>query len=662
MRNGSDGEQAKGRTTRVHEGPIPRTEVEDAAFGFVEPDCFPVAYDELKKGLLFLTGTPGSGRRTLALNLLRRCCGGTTSLRALDSVTELDRWRPTHPDARGYLMDGLFPSHPLKPGMLGNLRSLLDKAGACMVIVLPDDPHLLRGLEHDLHVRLVRCEPPSPRRVFDKRFEALVPDGSERSRLLGALESGLLQELLAPGLVPAEVAELVSAVVSADGNPDVLGSIQDRLSYRAEEEVPELIGRLRDDPDALAFLLAACVFEGLDHRIVREESDRLLELAAGRLASVVAPTGGENVGREPRPNPDFVFRRPLQELLHAVRAQREPRKIRAEGAYAHVVEPVTFVRHRQAEAVLRHVWREYGQLSELLVSWLREVDRNSELTQPVGRVMGMATAWGGGRRALRHIKALAESERTTSHLIAAHALGIAAEDPVLVAEVRYRLSGWSRARDSNLRATVALACGADFGLSRPDFALSLLRTLVAGVDKEARGSAVRFAVRAAISRLFQAGNERLVFEQLVEWLADERQGAESLLVLFPQLLQDPRWFQQELAGRTECGRQIIDMIRTALNSDVTFDATCWALLRWCDGGRWDEGLARAVEDLFAALASPMEHGALRLFVEVDRSDTEGLAGRDIARQALRGWRNGAAGHRSAHDGVFYESGTERGAA
>ncbi|MDT0449913.1 hypothetical protein [Streptomyces hesseae] len=615
-----------------------------AAFGFAEPAWFGTALTELGQGLLFLTGRPGTGRRTAALNLLRKCCGDDAQLRALDSVTELDRWQPTDASARGYLVDGLFPSRPLGPGVLGHVRSLLEKAGAYMVIILPDDRALLRRLEQDLHIRPIACEPPAPSAVFGSRFEAVVSDQRERERLLAAVGHQELGALLVPELVPAEVVELVTAIVSADGDANALGDLRARLSYQAEQEVPELIEKLRGDPDSLSFLLAVCVYEGLDHRIVREEADRLLDLAEGRLTAVLPAQdsqGSENAGR---PNPDFVFRRPLTELLHAVRASRQTREIRTEGAYAHSVEAVAFVRHRQAEAVLRHVWREYGQLSELLVRWLREVKRDSELTLPVGRVMGMATSWGGGRRALRHVQALAESERTTSRLIAAHALGIAAEDPVLVAEVRYRLQRWSLAVSPHLRTAVAYACGAEFGLSRPDVALQLLHTLIRGLrtrGEEGEGQAgVRIAVRMAVLRLFHAGNEEHVFGRLLEWLGADQADEEELFVLFGHLLRYQQWFQRQLADRTPQGQLVTEMIRRALNSDSSFDMTCAALLRWADWGRWDETLFRAVENLFTDLADAMRLGEFRLFVEIDQGDTSGWAGRDTARTALTRWRAG----------------------
>ncbi|MFJ4869848.1 hypothetical protein [Streptomyces sp. NPDC088757] len=650
VHNGSVRKERGTRRSRVREGPIPEAEVRAAAFGFARPGWFGEALAKMERGPLFLVGRPGSGRRTAALNLLRVSCGKGAPLRALDSVTELDRWQPADPPARGYLMDGLFPTRFLGPGVLGHVHSLLEKAGARMVIVLPDDTALLRSLEQDLHIRPTECVPPSPAMVFGSRFEAMVPDQRERERLLAALEHGRrLGDLLVPELVPAEVVELVTAIVAADGDPDALGGVEARLSYRAEKEVPELMRKLRDDPDALAFLLSACVYEGLDHRLVTEEAGRLLKLSEGRLAAVLHGTDSQGAEKADRPNPDFVFRRSLSELLHAVHAVRQEPEILTTGSYAHSVQAVTFVRHRQAETVLRHVWCEYGRLSELLVDWLREVSNSDGLAESVGRFMGRAASWGGGRRALEHVQALADSERATGWRIAAHALGIAAEDPVLVSEVRYRLQRWSLTVSPRLRTTVAYACGSEFGISRPDVALRLLHTLLLGARDHRGGrrsgddGGVLSAVRMATLELFRAGNEDKVFDRVVEWLDAEQSDTDQVLSLYVQLLRSPEWFVRKLAGWEPESERIVEVIRLALNTESSFGMACSALLHWADWGQWDETMSRAVENLFTALSGSVRSGEFRLFVEVDGAGSDGWAGLGTARAALGRWRAGRQG-------------------
>ncbi|WP_228447207.1 hypothetical protein [Streptomyces paludis] len=626
----------------------------EAGTGFAEPDWFPAALEELDSGVLFLTGEPGTGRRTAALNLLHRHSGHSMDLRAVDSDVNLGTWQPSREQARGYLVDGLLPRHPLKRGLISALRRLLGEAKARMVIVLPNDPGLVRGLTRDLHVRPIVCTPPPARAVFDARLEAAVANPAQRRDMLAALPPGALDELLSPGLHPAQVAELVAMMAEAvekEVAPSLAG-IRERLSFLAEEEVPDLLKRLRDDSDGLAFLLAACVFEGLDHRIVREEAERLLVLAEGRLDSVRAEngehTGGgggpgtsEGARPTPGPNPQFVFRRSLDELLGVVGARRDAKELHTGGGFPYAVEPVRFTRHGQSEAVLGHVWRQYGHLSGLLTDWMDSIPPNErDLAWPVGRVMGRAASWGGGRRALVHIRKLAESERRTSRTIAATALGMAAEDPVLAGEVKYRLRQWSWQVQSRwLRSTVAYTCETGFGASRPDLALSLLHGAYRGMEGEERE--VGMAVRRALGFLFASGSQDTVFRQLSEWSGRGGLDAGLALGTLPLLLhEDAPWFAARLLENGEVGDDVIRLVRRALDDKELFDPTSRALVSWCRSAAWSEDQRRAVDVVLSALAQDMRHGVLRLFVDIDRHEDKALAGRNIAGAALDNWRNG----------------------
>lgn len=650
---GSGGASGSGPRFVAHEGPVSATEILDAVTGFAEPEWFPAALAELDGRVLFLAGEPGTGRRTAALNLLYRHTGRSMDLRAVDSDEDLAAWRPTDTDTRGYLVDGLFPARPLKPGTVGNLRRLLSDADARMVIVLPDDPIIVRSLARDLHVTPVRCTSPPPRAVFETRLEAEVPSRTERARLLDNLEPGLLDELLAGRLVPAQVRELVDAVIGTADGGMTSGDIRDRLSYLAEEEIPDLLRSLRDDPDGLAFLMATCVFEGLDHRIVREQAERLIDLADGQLHSVLLESTGDGAGRgaqgpdgsespkRPLPNPRFVFRRSLEDLLHTVRAEYGTKEYHSTHGYTYVVEPVRFTRHRQGEAVLRHVWREYGRLSGLLTSWMGEVNGESDLTQPVGRVMGMAARWGGGRRALLHIRELAESDRATGRAVAAYALGMAAEDPVLAGEVKYRLVQWSVQSSWQLRWTVAHACGTGFGAARPDQAMRLLRN-VFRAQGSGQETAVRRVIRRALVTLFATGNQPTVFRHLIMWADTGGTGVARLsLEIFPHLLASGTWCQEQLLAGGEFADPIVDLTRRLINDEGLSDPTCQALLLWCRAAAWDDRQKTAVETLLTTLAQDMRHGVLRLFVMIDRDGDPGIVGQSIARQALNAWRTGA---------------------
>ncbi|MFE4358549.1 hypothetical protein [Kitasatospora sp. NPDC056800] len=634
-----------GEQVEAQDGPISTVEVMAARTGFAEPDCFPEALRTLGTRLLFLAGEPGTGRRTTALNLLVESSGNSMALRALDSDSDLSSWQPTHAEARGYLVHGLSPTVRLGPASIAKLRQRLEDAKAFMVVMLPDNADRLRGVARDLEHSPVRYTPPLPRAVFDARLEAVVSHRGRRQALLDRLAEDL-DDLLAPELVPAQVAELVDEVSrTGDDGPDP-ADLGQRLSFLAETEVPDLLKELREDPDALAFLLVTSVLEGLDHRIVREETDRLLALADGRLDAVVR-VGADREGEQrrvvrhedPQPNPRFVFRRSLDELLATIRAECSPSERREISGYAYTVEPVRFKRHRQAETVLRYVWRQYAEVSGLLTEWIDKVPGTErDLAEPMGRVVGLATTWSGGRRALSHIHDLARSDRAQSRSTAAYALGIAAQDPMLAGEVKHRLGRWSISGGWRLRSTVADACGRDFGASRPELALSLLRGCYRGEEEDE--DTVAGAVRWSLVSLFAGGNQSVVFRQLMEWAGKPGRDAELAHMAFPGLLWDLSWFRQQLSPEGEFVEPVIAFIRRSLNDERLFADTSNMLIGWCHEAIWDEPLRVAVETLLIALSWEMRPGELGLFVEIDSSDNLDLVGRVIARRTLEAWRRG----------------------
>ncbi|NJP66573.1 hypothetical protein [Streptomyces spiramenti] len=638
--NGSGEPVAEERRTETREGPISSREVIDAVNGFAEHLWFPNALTALDQRVLFLVGARGSGRRTAALNLLHRHSGLSFELRALDGDTDLAEWQPKD-STRGYLVHGTVLLTGLRRGTLAGLRRRLAEANARMVIVLDDEPALVRPLRRDLDVTPFTCVPPPPRAVFDARLRAVVPVPADRERLLASLGAELLDELLAPQLTPAQVSELVHAINdNGDAGPDA-EALRDQLSFLARDEVTELLESVREHPDELAFLLAAAVFEGQDHRIVREEADRLLGLADGRLHHLL-PTPGpcEDGAAGPaaghRPNPGFALRRSLDDLLRATATSCGEPEIRRGNGFTYLVEPVRFTRHQQAESLLRHVWRQYSQVAELLADWLGKVPDDPGLAEPVGRAMGRAIVWSGARRSLDHVKGLAGSDTESTRRIAAFALDMAAASPVNASEVKFRLHRWSWIGGWQLRSTVALTCGTPFGVNRPDMAVKMLR----GCHRGAQGNErhVAEAVRWSLDTIFASGAEEIVMSLFLEWQAEGGRDAGTAADLFPGLLGRRRWFRDQLASGGSFMEPIVDLVHVALARDATFEATAWHLIRWCMEATWEQQLRVAVETLLAALSLRLDRGVLRLFRRIDH-DTGDIAGRHIARAALDRWRN-----------------------
>jgi len=564
------------------------------------------------------------------------------ALCAVDGTVDLREWRPPGDNVRGYLVDGLSRPQQLLEGWLVNqLVGRLRAAKARMVIVLPEVPGLLRELKRAGTQRLTVCEPPPTRAMFTARFEAQVPDEYERERLLAALGPRQLDGLLAQELSPAHVAELVDEIVHQSAD---FAAIEERLSFLAEQEVPKLLEQLRERPGSLAFLLATCVFEGLDCRVVREQAGRLLELADGRLDAWLPGSRDEE---ESRPNPRYVFEDSMERLLQDVGARQMPPEVRSASAYDYTVEPVRFTRHGRGEAVLRHVWREYGRSAELMTEWLMQARSDRELVEPIGEVMGMAANWGGGRRALEHVGKLARSPRASTRKVAASAMGIAARDPVLAGEVRHRLTRWSRDGSRELRATVAYTCATEYGASRPDHALRLVGHLMEGHDADA--PPVARAVTAALRSLFVSGHRTEVIERLSEW-ADEDGGKGALaLASFTHLLRAVPWYAAQLPDERRVFDLVAGLLRRALDDDEHFERARSAIESWRRMAAVDEPGRETLETLLATLAQGMRHGALRLFVSIDRDQDDNRVGKDIARRALHAWRSGQAPPRSGTD-------------
>ncbi|GAA3889217.1 hypothetical protein [Streptomyces sedi] len=624
----------QGRRASIQEGPIFAEEILEAQHGFAEPEWFAHALRRLDTGLLVLSGAPGAGRRTAALNLLHRHCGSMT-LRAVDGTVDLSRWHPSGQQVRGYLVDGLsVPRQLLEGWRVNQLISRLRDAEARMVIVIPDAHDLHRDLKAALRHPPLRCVPPPASEVFQARLAARIPHDARRQRLLDSVGGETLKELLAQQLAPRDVVELVEELAS--GNTDGR-RLRERMSFLAEEEARALIQRSRESSGDLAFLLATSVFEGLDYRVVREEADRLLELADGRLDHVIP---GSRQEEESRPNPQYVLNHSLRDLTSNIDAEVMPAEVNSAAGYDYAVEPVRFARHGQAEAVLRHVWRQYGQMARLITEWLEKVPGEKELVRPVGRTMGMAAQWGGGRRALAHISTLAKSERRTSQQIAAVALGIASDDPVLAGEIRYRLAGWSGRQSAHVRSTVALTCASPYGIARPRHALRLLGDVLRGTDAVGEYR-VTNAVVVALSELFRAGNQTEVLERLSSWAEIPGDRGTVALTTFTRLIhQDTSWFSAQLVEGGESAERVITLVHRGLNEEEHFHRTAGAMLTWCRVATWDDRVRLGVEALLSALSHGMYHGVFRLFVTIDRHEDPALAGKAIAHQALVAWRQG----------------------
>ncbi|MBZ4323607.1 hypothetical protein [Streptomyces huiliensis] len=641
-----DGEPAPARGDGVEprEGDIPAERTALALEGFAEPGWFADALGRLRDDrLLFLAGEEGTGRRTAALNLLHRQTG-SFDLRALDSDTDLTTWAPTAAPARGYLADGLLEPRltALDTIALDGLRARLERADARMVVVVPRTPAALAHLGDTLHTPPVRAVPPEPRAVLDARLAAVLGGPADVAPALAALPPGLLDDILLPGLRPAQVVEIAAEIVRVVRRGADPESVREHLSFHAADRAPRLLDTLRDRPEDLALLLAACVFEHFDQTLVEEEAERLLRIADGRLGGT-APE--EDADAEEPPPP--VFRRSRSERLAAIGAYAAPAEVRTTSAYSYLTQPVVFTRHLQGRAVLEHVWREHPAAASLLVEWLGSTPSEHGRGDRAGFVLGQCAQWSSGRRALGPVEELAASARPADWRLAARALGAASTDPVLATAVKARLRGWSRQGSVSRRCTAALACATEFGLARPGTALTLLRTVCDGPGDGT--GAVASAVRRALLSLFAepAGRDALL-TGLVPWCragGATRQAActatAHLLRTAATAREPAEWWTRHLLGTWTGGAPGedppgLELIRCALAEPETFPAVRAALLDWQRRAADDPRRAPFVEHLADRLGAAPRGGVLRLLTAFEAARP--APGGRRAGEALAAWR------------------------
>ncbi|MEU5052766.1 hypothetical protein [Streptomyces sp. NPDC021096] len=637
---------ARGETVESREGDIAAEQTLAAMSGFAEPSWFTEALQKTHSRVAFLVGAPGSGRRTAALNLLHRHTG-SFALRAVDSDVDLAAWTATSATARGYLVDGLLESRVLALDMLGldSLRTRLHDADACMVVVVKETPRVVAHLRDLLHRAPVLVSPPSPRAVLDAKLATVFPDARRRCSLLATLPPGFLDDTLQRALTPAQVVEIAGEVVRVahgEVEPDAIG---EHLSLHATGRAPQLLERVQGNAEDLALLLATCIFEHFDHTVVEEEARRLLAVADGRLdATASRPEEGD----VPAGNPGFVFHRSRHERMTAIEAYVAGREVHTTSTHSYFSEPVAFTRHLQGRAVLDHVWREHRDAGELLVEWLRQTPDAQRRADRAGFILGQFAQWSSGQRALAPIEELAASDRPGDWRMAARAFGAASADPVLATAVKNRLRGWARAATVSYRCIAALTCATEFGLARPEAALSLLHTTV--VSRDDGSTAVESAVRRALLSLFAEGTVRpRVIDTLVQWTSEGGAARRTACAAVAQLLRGAasageagEWWSGHLLARPGASGSSpteppgLVLIRHALMEQTTYDATRAALLEWQRRSAGDPRRAQALEHLVDRLASHLHGGVFRLFTDLERTAT--APGAERAARALAEWR------------------------
>jgi hypothetical protein len=293
-----------------------------------------------------LTGSLGSGKAALAVNLLTETCTEIYELSRLPTPSEVnaDFFR----EGCGYLLADL-PQRAvvqIADSDLPRLADVVARSGAKLVLTVePSFTHVPSSLDGFV---IPLTEPASPVEVLGAHLRHHV-GAEEAARILARPE---VKDLVRASLTAGEVAMLGYELA---GRSEVLNG-QD-LGWRLGQQRRAAVERwLADVPDAhWPFLLSLAVLDGLPFETVVQAARHFSTLAeADPLVDVPPLTAAERA-----------------RLLETARAEVVP----AKGPSWWGLVPTEEVRFRHrgiAQWVLDYLWRHSCQLREVVIAWLAE--------------------------------------------------------------------------------------------------------------------------------------------------------------------------------------------------------------------------------------------------------------------------------------------------
>ncbi|KOX09749.1 hypothetical protein [Streptomyces sp. NRRL B-3648] len=626
----------------VRQGPVRAKDLQAARRCFARSPVHTAGLDALgSSGVLFVLGAPGTGRQTLALNLLAGSRAEPVLVQ-VDGTVDLAHWRPRPRGVHGYLMMNLADPLALRPWDVSRLEAEMEKAGARLVVVLRETPDLARALEDRLDVRVLRHRSPDPAEVFSRHFARLCPDAQERSRRRRRVGQEALAALLPPGLPPGRAVRVAEAL--AGPGPDRRPSATELTAGLAAAEAARLVVAADDDPTLLAHLFSVCVHQGLDRNTVLGRATELLALVGA----------GRGPGAEPEPppydgdpgRPALALPGPAGARLAGTPAAAEP--LAGIGAVCAVRgdrdgrPAVTFLWPSVGGAVWDAVCRERPEWLPLLHVWLGAAGDEEQAERAGSALAALAERTAG--RSLGLLADLVRGGPPTAVEVAGRALAASARLDPAAAAAQALLAEWSDSAEAALRATVVVACRPDADGLPAETAMWLLRRVVDVLGAEGDAAATALRVSGTLVLRFSAGTtatRQAVVRELAVWVrTDDLAGLLAALVVPALVAEDRDWFGERMSAGEESADQVVALVGAALDEAPAYPAMRDALLMWCAEAAGAPDRERRLDELFARLVDGRRPGVLRLLLSIDRA-ARTTPGKALAERSLTRWRAGS---------------------
>ncbi|QFG24674.1 hypothetical protein [Actinomadura sp. WMMB 499] len=581
-------------------GKLSPQDSQEAAEAFVPPENFKRTLRALEKGLVFLAQGRGTGRRTMARNLLRDRVGAGV-VHHLDDTLDLRRWRPGLDGATGYLVDGVLGGLLRRSAFLTSLVGDLRDAGAAMVVVLPEDDELVGWLEDNTGFPVVRCVPPPGKDVLFAHLMAAIPDETRRSRLLDGVSPEFLEELLPPGAAPGAALQVLDALYSAEQQKVTPAErpsfILAELTAAAHQEIAERLAVPLEDAE-WSCLVASAVFAGEGQHVLLEQAEQL------------HATMRENGGAPSVAEPDIATVLPA--VLDRFRIRLD--LVRTPGRPPRT--SVVFAYPMRTVAILRHAWRKAG-IDRGLLSWLRGIE-DEELVEHAGWALAQSVPQGPGTGGLRSVQGCVTSGGPLAYAVAASGMRALLVNPDTADEARGRLYTWASSERAGYRITAALTCGSRTGTAPLHPALPILRQVIRSAEEYPSGRVDR-VVDDAVMQLFLWDDRIEVLRALVAWSGAEGPEARYMSRIVPRLLRaDPRWFESKITDSAAVGLVIALLTRTILSRDSGHLRE--VVLRWRRSAERDASRRELVDALLFAVGENSHPRVRHFLAAINRHD------------------------------------------
>ncbi len=470
---------------------LTHTDLDEIRAGFVEPGRFHQAARILEQNQVVVLCGAGTGRIHAGTRLLAERFDDIVVHDYGQSLADL---RPSDsPASRGYVWDATDRGLTNR-----DLRHALHlaRAGLCRFVIVTDRREQVP--DPDLCVRLT---PPDPIEVASARIGLLTDDPELPEKTL----RGDLADLLAQHDPPQKAVRAAKyAIEVAEGRCTVTDARK-----ALADDVELAVATCCTGWSSLEFstMLAVALLEN------RSVEDVLAEAAEfDKLVRTEELTEGRKL------KPRKYFAKSAGELLAAIKAEtRESRHPRYAGMR---LKTVRFERQDWAAASLRHVWREYPLIHELVVGWMFKPSMIHRFGTATLRALCTLTSQMPATDPLWLIRHLAIRNSWVQRDLAAQALVRLAVEHDLRRIVDELLDLWIEHGSANHKWTAAVVFGSAYGQRDLPNALDKLAKIAETDSKLVRNA----VIRGVLDMLSRPECRQVAMKRVVEWVERSRRG------------------------------------------------------------------------------------------------------------------------------------------